>query len=157
MEFLNWGKVFTIEFDITVNELFSYSSMTETWINVFHFTEKCNKENDGDRIPALFIHNDNGKGKFLVSSYVEGQIKNKDFEFVLGEKYQIKIQQFKDEDNGKFWYQIVSNDEVIEKIENSNPKSYPKVKLYRSSPWLTPFFSDLGSICNVKITPSGNG
>ena len=92
----------SVEFKFSIKILkISQPAKTETWINVFRFTEKCNKENDGDRIPSLFIHNDNGKGKFLVSSYVEGQIKNTDFEFVLGEKYHIKIQQFKDEDNGK--------------------------------------------------------
>ena len=142
----NWGDVFKIEFAITVTKL-----PRETWTSVFHFSADGNYVNYGDRIPGLWIYN---PGNFVISSAVNGNSNYyKEFPFVLGKQYQMTIQQFKDSD-GKYWYEIVIDGESKFKIENTQTKTFSNVKLYASDPWYSPFSSDLGSFCDIKIRQS---
>ena len=154
-EYKSWVDVFKVEFDIKVTKL-----PQETWTNVFRFTANSYRdENYGDRIPALFVNNGgtNNAGFFHVCSAVNGD-KNyfKDFAFELGKQYQMTIQQFKDS-NGKFWFEIImdGHGKSIFKIESTQPKSFPNVKLYASDGYAIPFSSDLGKIGNFNIQQGG--
>ena len=42
-----------------------------TWTNVFHFTASGDNSNDGDRIPALFIKNQNQIGYFQICNGIK--------------------------------------------------------------------------------------
>ena len=64
--FQNWGRLFTIEFDIIV------TGYVPGWTNVFHFTAEGNYDNYGDRIPALYIDNINNQGYFHICSAING-------------------------------------------------------------------------------------
>ena len=142
--FQNWGRFFTIEFDIMVTKK-TYGLYG--WTNVFHFTANGNYENYGDRIPALYI---NSNGYFQICSAINGNLNYwKNFDFELGKQYQITIKQFIDK--GIYWYEIIIDGESRFKIENTQPQSFSSVKLYTSDPWYNSFSSDLGSICNIRI------
>ena len=141
----NWGDVFKVEFAIKLTKW-----PTHGWTNVFHFTPNGNHH----RIPALWIVND---GYFYIYSAIDGKHYSHSytrFKYVIGKQYQVTIQQLKH--FGKYWYEIIIDDVTILKIENRNPKKYPKVKLYASDPWYNPFTSDLGSISQIK-TLQGEG
>ena len=144
-EFQNWGRLFTIEFEITVTTNISYG-----WTNVFHVTADGNYVNYGDRIPALYMDIVNNQGFFHICSGINGNPnywQNYDFEF--GKKYQITIKQFIE--SRTYWYEIIIDGESKLKIENTQPQTFSSVKLYTSDPWYNSFSSDMGSICNVKI------
>ena len=104
----NWGKDFSVQFDIVVNKL-----PKSTWLNVFHFTAGGNFEKLGDRIPGLWIHKE---GYFSFSTSLNN---NKDLwkkiYFKLGQTYHVAITQSKS--SNKLWYQIIIDDESILKIE----------------------------------------
>ena len=147
--FQNWGRFFTIDFDIMVTKT-TYGS--GGWTNVFRFT--ANDINDhnldykfGGRIPAFFI---NSHGFFHICSEIDDNPNYcQNFDFELGKQYQITIKQFME--TGIDWYEIIIDGESWFKKENTQPKSFSSVKLYASDPWYNSFSSDLGSICNVKI------
>ena len=40
------------------------------------------------------------------------------------------------------------------KTENTQPESFPNVKLYGSDPWTASFLPTWGNICNIKIDAS---
>ena len=142
--FQNWGRLFTVEFDIIV------TGFVPGWTNVFHFTAEGNYDNYGDRIPALYIDNINNQGYFHICSAINGNPNYwKNFDFDLGKQYQITIKQFIE--NGIYWYEVIIDGESILKIENTQPQSFSSVKLYTSDPWYNSFSSDLGSICNIRI------
>ena len=142
--FQNWGRLFTVEFDIIV------TSHVSGWTNVFHFTAEGNKDNYGDRIPALYIDNINNQGYFHICSAINGNPNyRKNFDFELGKQYHISIKQFMD--SGINWFEIIIDGESLFKIKNTQPKSFSSVKLYGSDPWYNSFTSDLGKICNFKI------
>ena len=140
-EFKNWGKLYKIEFEITVTH-----QPVSAWTNVFHFTANAENSNYGDRIPAMYIN----INRFEISSAVDG-IKNYVFytSFELGRKYKFIIQQFKA--SGTYWYEIIKDGKSELKIQNTQPQSFSNVKLYGSNPWVPSFFSSWGSICNVHI------
>ena len=142
----NWGKYFSIQFDIVVKKL-----PKSTWLNVFHFTAGGNFEKLGDRIPGLWI---NKKGRFYFCTSLNN---NKDLwkliDFKLGQTYHVTITQ--SNISNKFWYEIKIDNETKLKIENSNPQSWSKVYLYTSNPWVDAFTSEFGSICNLKISYKG--
>ena len=138
-----WGRLYTVEADITVKKI-----PTTTWTNIFHFTIKDNHVKLGDRIPAVWI---NKAGYFHISSAVNGN-RNfvKDFNFDVGEKYHMKIQQFQ-RDN-KIIYEVLINGKPIHSGENTDPKDFENVKVYVSDPWYNPFSSEYGVLENFKYS-----
>ena len=139
----NWGDLFKIDFRITVTKL-----PQETWTNVFHFSADGDHVNYGDRIPGFWIYN---PGYFVISSAINGNSNYyQEFPIVLGKQYQMTIQQFKD-NNGKYFYEIVIDGQSKFKIENTQAQSFSNVKLYAGDPWYSPFYSNLGSFCNITI------
>ena len=136
-----------IQFEITIK------NSGEGWINVFHFTVGSDNSNYGDRIPAMWIKRNSGSeaGRFHIASAISGNKDvDKEYDYELGQKYQIIIKQFKDNEN-MHWYEIIINTESIFKMQNIAPQSFPKVKLYASDPWYSSFSSYHGSICNFTI------
>ena len=146
----NWGDLFKIDFSIRVTKL-----PQETWTNVFHFSADGDNFNYGDRIPGFWIYNVlNITQYFVISSAINGNSDyQQDFPIVLGKQYQMTIEQFKDS-NGKYFYEIVIDGESKFKIENTQAQSFSNVKLYAGDPWYSPFSSDLGSFCDIKIRAS---
>ena len=119
-----------------------------TWINVFHFSTYPASVHNGDRIPALFIKND---GHFQICTAINLDYNQcKAFPFDLGKWYRMFIKQYKS--CGKYWYEIIIDNRVEIRIENSFPTSYLNVNLYGSDPWTDAMTSDIGNICNVKIS-----
>ena len=145
-EFQNWGKLYTVEFDIMVRfGVIPGSGLT----NVFHFSAINDKE---DPTPALWIHPD---GVFYICSNVDGGKNCQSISFDFETPYQITIKQFNAD--GKYWYEIIVNGVSKYKVENTQPRSLPSVKFYTSHPeWPNSFSSeDMGVICNVKIQQNG--
>ena len=131
------------------------------WTEVFYFTANGNVDGPwccdyGDRIPA--VHINSHKKNFSITSAING---NGNYphriDIELGKTYQITIKQFKE--SGRYWYEIIIDGESNFKIENTQPQSFSNVKLYGlSNPWTsTPFTSEYGSICNVKIKQGQEG
>ena len=140
--FQNWGKLYSVEFEITV------INPGSGWTNVFHFAP-VNKLGDRipGRIPAFFINSD---GYFHICSAVSGNGNYcYNFFFELGKQYQITIKQFNT--SGKYWYEIIIDGESKIKKENTQPKSFASVNFYASNGVENTFSTDLGSICNVNI------
>ena len=140
--YINWGYTFSVEFTIKVTKL-----PPTTWTNVFHFTASGDNSNDGDRIPALFIKNQNQIGYFQICN----GIKNVAIyhEIYIGKVYQFIIKQYKQME--KVFYQIIIDDESIHNEENENPQSFSKVKLYASDPWTSGFSEEFGNACHFNI------
>ena len=138
--------MYLVEFYITITKL----PTAET--NVFRFTSTTNNYNgDGDRIPIFSINND---GKFLFFSSVNNNFNHQiNIDFELGKMYHVTIGQQIDNEDGKYWYEILIDGDSKLKIENKNHRSYTNVKLYASDSFNDPFTSDFGSICHVKIQP----
>ena len=144
----NWGDLFKIDFSIRVTKF-----PQETWANVFHFSADGDYANYGDRIPGFWIYNlfGNTTQYFVISSAINGNSNYKqDFPIVLGKQYQMTIQQFKDS-NEKYFYEIFIDGQSKFKIENTQAQSFSNVKLYAGDPWYSPFYSNLGSFCNITI------
>ena len=142
----NWGKYFSIQFDIVVNKL-----PKSTWMNVFHFTANGNMQQLGDRIPALWI---NKQGYFSFSTSLNNN-KNywKKIYFKLGQTYHVTIKQSKIRNT--FLFEIIFDNESKHKAINLKPQSWSKVHLYTSNPWNDPFTSDFGKVCNLKVRYNG--
>ena len=119
---------------------------TERFTNVFHFSTYPSLPRT-DRIPVLFIKND---GHFQICFYYGEGNQCNEFPFDIGTWYQMFIRQYKS--CGKYWYEIIIDNRVEIRIENSFPTSYLNVNLYGSDPWTDPMTSDIGNICNVKIS-----
>ena len=142
-EFQNWGMEFNIEFSLKVTQL-----QTAEWTNVFHFTADGDNEKYGDRIPALYIHKN---GHFRICSAInDKKCFRTEIHFVIGKVHQISIKQWRNPMQ-KYSFEIIMDGEQKQKIENTKPQSFPKVKLYASDPWTPSFGPALGVICNVKI------
>ena len=139
--FQNWGNVYNIEFTIKVTNV-TFDGLK----NVFRFTALY-YQFYGHSIPTLWISN---KKFFLVSSAVNGN-KNyqKVFGFEIGTKYQVSIKQYLD--GGQYWYEFIVDGKSQVKIVNTQPKSFPEVKLYASDPFGDPFTSKFGNVCNLNI------
>ena len=150
-EFTNWGELFKIEFDITVNKLGS------GWTNILHFTKGGKISNTkidevGNRIPGIWMHSDSYfyfENDFCTFNNGCGKTKT----FALNTKYKITIQQYMDADTTTYWFQIIIDDQEL--LKKPFPKvnllqNFPNVKVYASDPW-GPSFAGKGSICNLKI------
>ena len=134
-----WGLFFKVEAEITVNSL---DGMAEEWMNVFHFT---NTNDDGGKIPALYI---NKNGYFHL--YACGSDLTQ-FNFKLGKKYHIVLQQYQFDDN--VIAEIKINGMTIKVTENNQAQSLMGVKLYISDPWHpVAFTSKYGFLENFKVT-----
>ena len=144
--YYTWNKIYRVSFSIIVNKLSNH-----VWTNVIHFTTGGNCKVYGDRVPAVWIHK---SGLFHICSAVSGNKSYwKNFKFSLGKQYDITIQQSKQ--NGKYWYEIIINNHLKLKVQNTRPRIFSNVKEYISNPWFLPFTSDLGTISKLKVESKG--
>lgn len=139
-----WGRFYTVEADITVTKI-----PDDSWTNVFHFTKGENLANYGDRIPSVWINK--GAEHFYIASAVSG---NKDykktFDFDVGKKYHLKIQQI--QSGNKIIYEVLVDGNTIHSGENTNPKDFENVKVYVSDPWHDAFTLEYGVLENFKYS-----
>ena len=150
-EFTEWGRVFSIQFEITVTNIPSGQ-----YANVFQFSSR--KLNwpfyrHGDNKPGFYI---NKAGSFHFSSAVSGKNHYHDVDLELGKLYQITIQQLNV--GGKYWYEIIIDGETKLKIENTCPH-FSNAILFTSNTMYNEkaFSTDMGRICNVKIKRGFHG
>ena len=130
-----------MEADITVNKIPSV-----LWTNIFHFSNNGECCGNGDRIPAVYIHKD---GYFNIASTVWNL--NKNVNFVIGQKYHLKIQQFQSEGKTIFEVEINGITEYSGEYTHSARKSFWNVKVYVSGPWHKPSFTpEYGLLENFK-------
>merc|ERR1712079_407888 len=98
--------------------------------NILHFNDDKECSKIEDRIFALWLTKD---GKFIFNNlYI-------DINFELGKKMHFIIKQSKI--GNKYWYEVIVNDELKFKRENTNPKSYSNVLLLKG-PWSQSFTSE---------------
>ena len=139
-EYQTWGDVYSIEFDIVVNQLPPKGSL-----NVFVFI----LTNGLERIPSLNVKYD---GQFVIKNTALSGYSGKSIQFETGELYHVAIEQSKIK--SKYWYEILIDDEVKEKIENTDPQSFSDVQFYTSGLFensVGSFTNQFGSVCNFKI------
>ena len=141
-EFQNWGKLYTVDFDLTIKNT--------AYGNVFWFTDDFYQGRD---MPQLSFYGD-GMIYIVTSIYYSEDGDNYEpeffiYEYELGKKYHITIKQFKE--SGTYWYEVIIDGESKFKKEITLPLAFPNVKAYTSAPALDPFSSDMGSLCNLKI------
>ena len=143
--YANWGKYFSIQFDIVVKK-----HPRGRWTNVFYF-KAVEHGLQNDFVPALWIESG---GYFHFGMHINNNQQNEEkVRFELGKTYHVTIRQSKR--FTQFWYEIIIDNESKLKIENSNPQIWSKVYLYTSNPWVDAFTSEFGSICNLKISYKG--
>ena len=131
-----WGPIFHVEADITVTAI-----PTETFTNIFHFTQY------GDKNPAVFIDKN---GFFHICFGINGNKNSvKHFKFEINKKYHMVIKQY--EENGKIFYKIEMNGKSIHSIENIEAKNFANVKVYACSPWHNAFTKKYGLLENFKF------
>ena len=138
-----WGRLYTVEADITVTKMPTGS------INIFHFTQNGNGAYGvyGDRVPYVNIYKN---GKFYIDSAVSGNTCTRTFHFDLEKKYHLKIQQFQRDD--KIIYEVLINGKPIDSVENTEPKDFENVKVYVSDRWYASFTSEYGYLENFKYS-----
>ena len=141
-----WGRLYTVEADITVNKLPSASAV---WANIFHFTINKNIGTNGDRIPLVLVNKDK---YFYISTDLNGKVDKGTlkFNYDIGKKYHLKIEQF--QKDGKIMYQVMINGKTEYSAENTDPKDFENVKVFASDPWFTSFTSEYGILENFKYS-----
>jgi len=137
-----WGDVYSIEFEITVNKM----SKSTAWQNVFQFAVGGASVS---RIPAFNIRTN---GAFHFSTSLSG---NRGWglyhSLEVGKPTQIAIKQVKD--GSQYWFEITKNGKTIFKEEQLDPFRFSNVYLYESYPSSKDAFTaEFGSICNVTIS-----
>ena len=141
-----WGRLYTVEADITVNKLPSASAV---WANIFHFTINKNIGTNGDRIPLVLVNKDK---YFYISTDLNGKVDKGTFKFNFDmyKKYHLKIEQF--QKDGKIMYQVMINGKTEYSAENTDPKDFENVKVFASDPWHDAFTSEYGKLENFKYS-----
>ena len=141
-----WGRLYTVEADITVNKLPSASAV---WANIFHFTINKNIGTNGDRIPLVLVNKDK---YFYISTDLNGKVDKGTFKFNFDmyKKYHLKIEQF--QKDGKIMYQVMINGKTEYSAENTDPKDFENVKVFASDPWHDAFTSEYGILENFKYS-----
>ena len=151
--FDEWGDIFDIYFEIRV-DILPDCGPNCVWTNVLHFNAGGDDNaNYGDRIPAVFIHN-NG----LDNSHIQiASALNGDKNYIVniplsvGKLYKITIRQYYDSGTGRHYYEVLSNGESIN-LSEIFPERFPNVKFYLSNPWTTAFAAEWGQVCNLNIS-----
>ena len=139
-EYQTWGDVYSVEFDIVVNQLPNTGVL-----NVFVFILTTGL----GRIPSFNVRHD---GQFVIKNTALSGYSGKSIKFKIGKTYHVAIEQLKIE--SKYWFKIIIDDEVKEKIENTDPQSFSDVQFYTSGLFensVESFTNQFGTVCNLKI------
>ncbi|XP_065672703.1 uncharacterized protein LOC105845300 isoform X5 [Hydra vulgaris] len=138
-------KVYSVSFMLKPN---LYSQGLKS---VIHLTIGQDKDQYGDRIPAVFFHED-GSGKMIIASAISDKVDS----FFTSDPLppnkwsSIRISQIRL--NGIYTFTVHINGYIVHSIENTKPQSFHNVKVYASDPW---YDSQGGSIKDLLIV-NGN-
>ena len=138
----NWGKRFFVSFTLKMTNL-SFKGVR----NIIHITKGGNDAAYGDAIPAVYVDGDTQNLRVVTA--ING-IKNfhNDYTLELGKEYNVVVSQ--DDVNGKTFFNIYVNGELIYEIENSSPESFGTVKVYQSDPWVDSV-AGVGTVLNIRV------
>ena len=122
-----WGPEFSIEMDITIKAL------PPNFRSIIHFTENFSGKNYGDRVPAIWLSK---SGFLLICSAISGD-KNKCTQVnqPIDQQFTLEIKQATRQSDGKMFYEISVNGNIVFSIENTQPMSFTNVKAYGGDPW----------------------
>ena len=106
-----------------------------------------NKEQYGDRIPAVFVN----KAKYFhISSAINGTSDyHQDYKYNLNQWYHIEIKQ-DENSNGEIIYSIEIDGTTVYEVVNSLPQRFKEIILYESDPW-HPSFATFGELKDLTI------
>ena len=137
-----WGPTYHVEADLVVNNSFSQNHM---WTNVFHFTNGSLS----NMIPLINVYNDNLQICAIVNSINYCHI----YKYEPNETINILIKQT-EQLVGRFYFEIIINDESRYKVQNQEPEKFQNIKVYASDPWHFPFD---GCLENLKYVMNESG
>ena len=130
-----WGKFFRVTAKIRLAKDYPTGGTP----NIVHFTS------GGDKIPKLTFSQQRfyvagGSNHLVISDPLEGD-----------KTYDLVIEQSIKED-GKIYFEIKVNNEVIRSLENTDAQEYDNVYVYVGSPDNEPFSAEHGRIENLEWT-----
>ena len=143
----NWGKSFTISFDINLSG--AYTSTTH-WRNLFVISSSGSRSGIGARFPSVFAV----KNALLISSFVGTSSQYVDYRFELENKkdYHIEITQ-KINVHLAFILMCIKSNGVLEYCWFiKTPTIFEKVFVYTSGPHDNNWYSTMGTFKNLKIS-----
>ena len=143
----DWGKEFSVQFDLIIKTLNGPFSHGGSWQNIIHFTIGGDRGALGRRIPALYL-NKSGFLHFCSQINDDPNICTNSHKVELNKNHSIRIVQ--QNVGGKFIYSITMNGHLLFSIENKKPRNYEKVFVYTSNPWFDTF-APSGTLSNLKI------
>ena len=139
-----WGPEFSIEMDITIKALPSKFN------SILHFSENFSGKNYGDRVPAIWLSK---SGFVLICSAISGN-KNKCTQVnqAIGQQFTLGIKQATRQSDGKMFYEISVDGNIVFSIENTQPMSFTNVKAYGGDPWFdSPINPELVEVSDLKL------
>lgn len=136
-----WSSTFMVQLDLTVVQFDKIHRR-----NIFHFTDMKNNGMDVDRLPAIWLNEDE---KIEICHSITGnRYFCKTYHVELSKTYHIAIHQ-KDE-----ILNIEVNDELVAEVANKNSETFQNVVVFTSNPWDLPFSSEYGSVDNFVFSTS---
>ena len=134
-----WSPEFNVSLDLTVTK-FDKSNRR----NIFHFTDMKNNGIDVDRLPAMWLNQD--ENIEICHSISENRYFCKNYPIELKKTYQVSIDQ-KDE-----ILSITVNDDPIANVTNKNKGVLKNVVVFTSNPWDLAFSTEYGSVDSFIIS-----
>ena len=123
----------------------------DSFYNVFHMTIGGNEKQYGDRIPAVWVNEENF---FQIASAVSGDPNNhQNFDFNLNQWYHFEIIQ-EENSKGEVIYSILMDGFTVYQVVNTLPQRFEKVILYTSDPFYRSF-APFGELRNLNIVNLG--
>jgi len=115
------------------------------WTSIFRMTIGGDRENLGDRNPAVFFHP--SQGLMIVNSLNDNNNDYIDLPAPTIDTW-TKIRMSQEIENGKTKVKVFINDEEVLSAVNSKPTSFENMKVYASDTW---YPAQPGSIKNLSI------
>ena len=127
------GKQYSLHVEVMVTELFP----TTAYYNIYHATISGDLDAYGSRIPAIYIHHENGYVFVHTSSAVSGNRKytynTPTSPLQLNKWITIDVSQTMIGDD--YQYKVAMNGEVLHMVNNTHTQEFLNVKIYISNPW----------------------
>ena len=134
-----WSPEFTVSLDLTVAK-FDKSNRR----NIFHFTDMKNNGIDVDRLPAMWLNQD--ENIEICHSISENRYFCTNHPIELKKTYQVSIHQENE------LLSIIVNNDPIANVSNKNAGLTKRVVLFTSNPWDLAFSAEYGSVDNFIIS-----
>ena len=153
------GKEYYVSFEMRIDK-----NTPGDWTNVLHLTNRDNHGQHGDRIPAIFIFQNN---QLHVASSVNGNPNHLYSTWIKHKKwYKLEIQQvYKGGKVAKFLrsqickfrpfqyhYQVKLDGKLVQNVVNKHPRTFNNVRVYASNHWHAAIN---GKIKNLVISETG--